>query len=79
LHREFAAVPVDQLHFDSRFFPQCVRQTGGMFPGPGSGRAFPNGYSSHNWPWSNDDTASPSGDDFSVEGFKTAAACDSLD
>jgi hypothetical protein len=79
LHREFAAVPVHHFHFDSRFFPQCVRQTGGMFSGSGSGRAFSNGYLFHNWPSSNYDTASPSGDDFSVAGFKTAVACGGLD
>ena len=47
LHREFAAVSVHHFHFDSRFLPQCVRQTGGMFSGPDSGRAFSNGYLLH--------------------------------
>ena len=44
---EFTPVPVHHFHFDSRFFPQGVRQTGGMFSGAGSGRAFSNGYLFH--------------------------------
>ena len=79
LHREFAAIPVHHFHFDSRFFPQCVRQTGGMFSRPGSGRAFSNGYLLHDWPPSKYDTASLFGDDLSVAGFESAAACGGLD
>jgi hypothetical protein len=47
LHGEFTAVPVHHFHFDSRFFPQRVRQTGGMLSGTGSGRAFSNSYLFH--------------------------------
>ena len=47
LHCEFTAVPVHYFHFDSRFFPQCVRHTGGMFSGTDSDRAFSNGYLFH--------------------------------
>ena len=50
LNREFAAVPVHHFHFDSGFSPQCVRQTGGMCSGSGSGRTFSNDYLFHNWP-----------------------------
>jgi hypothetical protein len=50
-----------------------------MSSGSGSGWAFSNGYFFHDWPSFNSDTASPSGDDFSVAGFKTAADCGDLD
>jgi hypothetical protein len=47
LHGEFTAVAVHHFHFDSRFFPQSVRHTGGMFSGAASDRAFANGYLCH--------------------------------
>ena len=47
LDGEFSAVAVHDFHFDSRFLPQGVRHTGGMFSGAASGRAFTNGYLFH--------------------------------
>src|SRR5262249_15809339 len=40
LDAEFTALAVHHFHFDSRFLPQSIRHTGGMFSGTASDRAF---------------------------------------
>jgi len=47
LDREFARLPGDHLHFDSRFLAQGVCHTGSMLARAASDRAFANGYFFH--------------------------------